>query len=180
MKGSRAAVRYAKALMQLAQEKGAIDAIIVDVKLIHETINSSKELSNLLASPLVKSEQKQNILTAIFSEKINALTMSFVNQVVNQNREGVLNVIATQFIGLYNEMNKIAQVSLTTASAIDEQTKTSILNTIKEKYQLSQIDLTENVNPDLLGGLVLRIGDQQLDASIKRQLKNIENELVQA
>lgn len=180
MKGSRAAIRYAKALMQMAQEKGALQSIISDVKLIESTIGSSKELKNLLASPLVKSDQKQSILEAIFGSKVDALTKSFIQQVVAQNREGILYLICEQFIALYNEIHKIAKVELKTATAINDNTRDLILKTIKEKYQLSEIELTASVDADLIGGLVLRIGDKQLDASIKGQLKNIENELVQA
>lgn len=180
MRGSRAAIRYAKALMQMAQEKGSLQSIISDVKLIESTIKSSKDLRNLLSSPLVKGDKKQGILNAIFSNKVDALTESFIQQVVGQSRESILDLICEQFIELYNTMHKIAKVDLKTATAINNETRALILNTIKEKYQLSEIELTESVDSDLIGGLVLRIGDRQLDASIKGQLKNIENELVQA
>lgn len=180
MKGSRAAIRYAKALMQLAKEKNALQTIISDIKLIESTVGSSKELKNLLLSPLVNSEKKQSILDSIFGSKIDALTKSFIHQLVVQKRESILHLICEQFVVIYNEMHKIAKVELKTATSLNEATKTKILQTIKSTYQLSEIELTESVDTELIGGLVLRIGDKQLDASIKGQLKNIENELVQA
>jgi F-type H+-transporting ATPase subunit delta len=180
MKGVRAAIRYAKALMQLAQENKSVDAIVIDVKMIHNLIKESDDLKMLLSSPLIKSDKKQSILTTLFSGKINDLTLKFIQLVVEQNRESSLAVMAEEFIAIFNEKNNIANVSLTTASALDSNSREMVLKTIKEKYNFSEIQLEESVDADLLGGMIMRIGDKQLDASIRGQLRKIENELVQA
>ena len=180
MKGVRAAIRYAKALMQLAQENGSVEAIVTDVKMIHHLIENSDDLRMLLSSPLIKSDKKQSVLNTLFSGKVNDLTLKFIQLVVEHNREGSLGVMTQEFISLYNEKNNIATVNLTTATALDKGSRDLILKTIKEKYNFSEIQLNESVDADLLGGLVMRIGDKQLDASIRGQLNKIENELVQA
>lgn len=180
MKGVRAAIRYAKALMQLAQENSSLDAVMADVKMIHNLIETSDDLRMLLSSPLIKSDKKASILNTIFSGKVNELTLNFIQLVVEHHREGSLGVIAQEFVSIYNEKNNIATVSLTTATALDIDSRDLVLKTIKEKYNFSQIQLIESVDADLLGGMVMRIGDKQLDASIRGQLSKIENELVQA
>jgi F-type H+-transporting ATPase subunit delta len=180
MKGVRAAIRYAKALMQLAQDNKSIDAVVSDVKMIYNLINQSDDLRMLLSSPLIKSDKKQSILTSLFNGKVNDLTLKFIQLVVEQNREGSLAVIADEFITIFNEKNNIAKVSLTTAAALDDKSREMILNTIKEKYKFSEIQLEESVDSELLGGMIMRIGDKQMDASIRGQLRKIENELVQA
>ena len=180
MKGVRAAIRYAKALMQLAEEKKSLDLVVADVEMIHDLINKSDDLRMLLASPLINSDKKQSILNSLFSGKANELTMSFIQLVVEQNREASLGLMAQEFISIFNEKNNIATVSLTTAKELDKNSKELILNTIKAKYNYSKIQLEETVDSDLIGGLVMRIGDRQLDASIRGQLRKIENELVQA
>lgn len=180
MKGVRAAIRYAKALMQLAKEKNSLDAVVLDIKMIHHLIEGSDDLRMLLSSPLIKSDKKQSILSSLFSGKVNDLTLKFIQLVVDHNREASLAVIAEEFIAIYNEKNNIAKVSLTTATALDANSREMILKTIKEKYNFSEIQLDESVDSDLLGGMVMRIGDKQLDASIRGQLRKIENELVQA
>ena len=180
MKGVRAAIRYAKALMQLAEENKSLDTVVADVKMIHNLVEGSADLRMLLSSPLIKSDKKQSILTSLLTDKVSDLTLKFIQLVVEQNRESSLGVIAEEFIGIYNENNNIAKVSLTTATALDTNSRDLILKTIKEKYNFSEIQLEESVDADLLGGMVMRIGDKQMDASIRGQLRKIENELVQA
>lgn len=180
MKGVRAAIRYAKALMQLAEENKSLDTVVADVKMIHNLVEGSADLRMLLSSPLIKSDKKQSILTSLLTDKVSDLTLKFIQLVVEQNRESNLGVIAEEFIGIYNENNNIAKVSLTTATALDTNSRDLILKTIKEKYNFSEIQLEESVDADLLGGMVMRIGDKQMDASIRGQLRKIENELVQA
>lgn len=180
MKGVRAAKRYAKALMQLANENNSLNSVVADVKMIHKLIEDSNDLSMLLSSPLIKSDKKHSILTAIFDGKVNILTMKFIQLLVNHNRESSLDVTMQEFVSIYNEKNNIAKVSLTSATALNTVSREMILKTIKEKYNFSEIQLDETVDSDLLGGLIMRIGDKQLDASIQGQLRKIENELVQA
>lgn len=180
MKGVRAAIRYAKALMQLAEESKSLDTVVADVKMIHNLVEGSADLRMLLSSPLIKSDKKQSILTSLLTGKVSDLTLKFIQLVVEQNRESSLGVIAEEFIGIYNENNNIAKVSLITATALDTNSRDLILKTIKEKYNFSEIQLEESVDADLLGGMVMRIGDKQMDASIRGQLRKIENELVQA
>lgn len=180
MKGQRAALRYAKSLMQLAADKGALEAVIADVKMIHALIEQSKDLQTFLASPLVKADKKRNVIMQLFENKVNALTLRFLEHVVEQGREAQLKSMMEQYVDLSNAQNGIAKVHLSTATAIDKDSKEAILKALQAHYKLNKIELSENVDPSLLGGMVLRIGDQQLDASIRRQLQKIENELVQA
>lgn len=180
MKGVRAAVRYAKALLQLAQEKNSLDVVIADVKLIHNTIEENRELALMLQSPLVKSDKKESVLTSIFGSKINELTLKFVQLVVEQKRENSLQTICEQFIASYNELKNIAIVNVTTTQPLTESLRAEIVKKIKSDYQLSEVELVEKVDESLIGGMILRIGDKQLDASIRRQLNDIKQELIQA
>lgn len=180
MKGVRASIRYAKALMQLAQEHKLVDVIIVDAKMIHHLIETSDDFRIFLSSPLVRAEQKRNIMNSIFASKVNDLMLRFLDQIVSQGRESSTQTIMEKFIGLYNEINNIAQVSLSTAAPLSDASRKHLLDGLKAKYKFAQIELSETVDPELLGGMLMRIGDTQLDASIRRQLQNIEKELVQA
>ncbi|MBL4707876.1 MAG: ATP synthase F1 subunit delta [Flavobacteriales bacterium] len=180
MKGVRAAARYARAFQQLAQEKSLLDTVIVDVKLIHNTINGSKDLALMLKSPLIKADQKSKALTSIFEKKIHELTLQFVNLIVSHKRETILTAICEEFINTYNSINNIARVTVTTSTALTDALRTELVTKIKADYSLSSVELTEKVDESLIGGMILRIGDKQLDASIRRQLNDIKQELVQA
>ncbi len=180
MKGIRAAKRYAKSFMQLAIEKSVLDEVLLDIKMIHKLIADSKELKNMLQSPLVNSDKKRSICKQLFDGKVNALTSNFIDLCVELKREAVLDIICEEIIAQYNDLKNIAKVNISTAVKMSESNKAKILESIKSAYQLETIELTETVDESLLGGMVMRIGDRQLDASIKRQLVDIEKELVKA
>lgn len=180
MKGVRAAVRYARAFQQLSIEKNLLDTVIVDVKLIHNTIKENKDLALMLQSPLIKGEQKSNVLTSIFAKNINELSIKFLQQIVTQRREGILTIICEEFIDIFNSIKKIERVTVTTSAPLTEALRTELVTKIKTEHSLSAVELTEKVDESLIGGMILRMGDQQLDASIRRQLNDIKQELVQA
>lgn len=180
MKGTRSAIRYAKALMQLANEKGKTDMIIIDVKSIIECVNQNKDFRLLLASPLVKADKKKEIFDSIFQNKIDDLTLSFVKQIVDQKRENILAVICQMVVEEYNKSKNIAKVEITTAVKLNEKSKSHIIQLLKSTYNYSEIEMSEKVDKNIIGGVVMRIGDRQLDASLKGQLQNIEKELLQA
>jgi F-type H+-transporting ATPase subunit delta len=178
MKGTRAAIRYAKAFLKLAQEGKVLEEVVKDAKMVSSLIEESRDLELLLASPLVKAEKKHTILNQIFDGKVNHLTLKLINLLVKQKREVLLHLVCDELINIYNEINRIARVNVTTAVKLDEELKELLLGQLRKAYNLSSIELKETVDPELIGGMVMRIGDQQLDASIRRQLKDIEKELV--
>jgi len=180
MKGTRAAVRYAKAFRQLSQEKGSLDIVVADVKSILAAIKGSKELKMLLQSPLIKAEKKRAALKAVFDGKLNELTLSFIDQITVHRRENLLETICEETIAQYNELKNIARVSITTTATLSSELKAELLKNLKTKYQFSEIELEEKIDENLIGGMVLRIGDKQIDASIRRKLNDIKQELVHA
>lgn len=180
MKGQRAAVRYARSLMQLARENSLLEDIKSDMELILRAIDENNDLKIFLGSPLIKIEKKKSILNKIFEGKVNEMSMKFIHLVADQKREENLERIAQEFIRQYNQEHNIATVHLTTAKVLNDGLREEILNFIKAKYEFSKVELKEEVNEDLIGGLVIRIEDQQIDGSVRRKLQDIKQELIQA
>jgi len=180
MKGQRAAVRYAKAFMQLAREKSLLDALKGDIESILKSIEDSKELDNFLQSPLIKIDKKKEILNSLFNGKVNELSLKFMIQIADQKREGLLKTICQEFIRQYNQEHNIAKVHLTTANPLTDSQRKDILEFVKSAYDFSSVEMEEKVDEDLIGGLVLRIDDKQIDGSIKRKLQDIKQELIHA
>lgn len=178
MKGNRAAIRYAKSLIQLAKEKGQFEVVLADVKMLDSLINESRELDLFLANPLIKMDKRRSILKSMFEGKVNSITYDFIQLVVAHKRESILKLILDKFIAQYNLMNKIAKVSISTAVAMDDSRKKQLVDSIMAAYDFSAVELEEKVDEELIGGLLMRIGDKQLDATIRRQLNDIEKELV--
>lgn len=178
MKGNRAAIRYAKSLIQLSKEKGQFEEVLADVKMLASLIEESRDLDLFLANPLVKMDKRSSILKSMFEGKLNSITYDFIQLVVTHKRESILKLILEQFIAQYNLMNKIAKVSVSTAVEMNDKLKEQLVDSIMKAYDFSAVQLEEKVDEALIGGLLMRIGDKQLDATIRRQLNDIEKELV--
>lgn len=178
MKGNRAAIRYAKSLIQLSKEKGQFEEVLADVKMLASLIEESRDLDLFLGNPLVKMDKRSSILKSMFEGKLNSITYDFIQLVVTHKRESILKLILEQFIAQYNLMNKIAKVSISTAVELNDKLKEQLVDSIMKAYDFSAVQLEEKVDEALIGGLLMRIGDKQLDATIRRQLNDIEKELV--
>ncbi len=172
----RIASRYAKSLIDLANEQQATEAIYADMELFASTCKVNRDLVVMLKSPIIRGDQKRQVIEASFTG-FNKLTTLFVNTVIRKGREAFLPLIAKEVIRMYNEQNNIASAKVTTAFAVDAKVLADIQKTLESKTG-KKIVLEMEVDPSLIGGLVVRMGDSLYDASIAKQLKNIKKELV--
>lgn len=175
MKGTRAAVRYAKALMELALEQGVLERVCEDMKLIGSVCRSNRDFVLLLKSPLVKADKKQFILHEVFKGKISELSDLFVQLLTAKRREAYLDSIAEKFVEQYKEHKKILTAVITTACGIDEELRKKVLEVIKSDGN-SEVELIEKTNPKLIGGFTLQVGDKRVDASIAKQIRKLAME----
>ena len=173
MKATRLTSRYAKSLLKLVIENNSLEETLEDMTLILSVCSENRDLTLLLKSPVVKSDKKLSILSDVFSKSVTELTMTFINIITSKKREKFLEGIAESFISLYRAHKNIETVTLTTASTIDENTKSEILKYIKKNGK-SEVKLTEVVDEDIIGGLIIRIGDKQLDASVSKNIKELK------
>jgi F-type H+-transporting ATPase subunit delta len=118
----RVASRYAKSLIDLAQEKNILEAIFNDIQLFAKTLENSHELLGMLKSPIINGVEML-VLKSLFANTFNPLTSSFLEIIVRKKREKYLGVIANAFIGQYNELNNIIEASIQTAVATDDSIK---------------------------------------------------------
>ena len=174
---NKVAARYAKSLLLLAQERNELAQIKKEMETLSKVIGENRDLKVMLRSPLVKKDKKINVLNLIFKEDIGTLVKSFIKIIANNNREHLLFHISGAFIELYNEMNKIITANVTSAVALDDELRDKIRNVISV-LDHTDILIDEQVNEKLIGGVVLRVGDQQIDASVSRQLRILKNELI--
>lgn len=177
MKGSLAAKRYAKSLLALALEQGNVDAVHGDMKLVGQAVSDSRELKSFLISPIVKSEKKVEILAEIFKGKITDLTNQFIKLVTEKGREALLPTIAVAFEEAYRAHKNISTVEVTSAIALTEEQKKRIL-AIAAKQGAANAEVIEKVDPSLIGGFVMRMGDKQIDASISNRINTLKQELI--
>ncbi len=177
MNYSAIAVRYSKALFSLATDKGKLKEVQKDVVLIKSVCETEADFKNFLDFPVIKVSKKISVFSEIFGDKIDPLTMEFLKLIVNNKREPYLLSICFAFLHLYKEEQGIKTLHFTSAEKIDENVKAKIINIVKNHYK-AEIELEEKTNKDLIGGFILRVNDEQFDASVATHLKRIEKELI--
>jgi F-type H+-transporting ATPase subunit delta len=173
----RVSARYAKSILDLANEQKCLDAVLADMKAFNATVAANKELRNLLSSPIVHGDKKLSVLKSIFEKGFQKLTISFFDIVIRKKREALLVDIANNFIVQYNEMHQIASATVKSAITLSE----SALNEIKthiESQTGKKISLTAKVDSNLIGGVVVQIGDRLFDASVSGKLGKLKQELL--
>ena len=170
------ASRYAKSLLDLAVEKGQLEAVYTDMVQIKSICDDSKEFITFLNSPIIKADKKVNTLKAIFDGKLNAITSGFLTIVAQKRRESVIPQMATSFIEQYKSQKNILTAVVTSANGLDDVTKKQALDLIKSQLN-GEIELVEKIDSNVIGGFILKIGDKQLDKSVARQLSNLKKEL---
>ncbi len=169
---SRAAVRYAQAILDLAKEQNVADTVFADMQQIQKTVSNSEELKDVLGSPLVKVEQKVASLKAIFANA-GTISIGLFDSLASNKRLSILDEVALSFIALY-EQDKGAEVAIvTTAVPLSGELETQILSKVKELTNGKDVTLKSIVDESIIGGFVLRVGDLQYNASIASQLSNL-------
>ena len=172
MIGTRAAQRYAKAILDLAIDRNVSKEVNGDMKSIAKTITGSEELQDVLASPALKNEQKKNVLLEIFKGS-NGLTFGAFDILLDNNRIFLLQNVAQKYTELYNEINNIQIAVVTTAVPLDPALESKILKKVIELTG-NTATLKNEVDPSIIGGFILRIGDIQYNASVARNLNDLK------
>lgn len=171
---SRAAIRYAKAIIETAVSSGKANQVNEDMKSIIAAVDSSADLKDFLASPIITSDLKMNALTEVFSS-VQADTKSLFRLLQENKRFEILVAIATQFNVQFDEMNGVEVAKVTTAFPITPDLEAKILAkaaTISTK----KLTIQNTVDASIIGGFILRIGDKQYNASVSNRLQELKRE----
>lgn len=177
MNDSKIAVRYAKALFLLAKEENQLEASTKDIRLIGSLIFESADFKWLIDSPIIPQTTKSQIFRKMFGSHVSEITIRFLELVLNNNRESFIPAICRDFLDIYRESNGIQSAHFITAMPVDDQTLQSVKK-IAEQYFSTLVEMFPEHQPDLIGGYILRVGDQQLDSSISSKLERIRRGLI--
>ena len=175
MKDARAALRYAKAILNLAKDSNSETAVDNDMKLIATTIAENNEFEIVLRSPVIKASDKMNVLKGLFADKVNNITLGLFNLLEENKRIAMLEPIAKQYSIIYDFDRNMQVAKVTTAvpltKEIEAQVVAKIIALTGEKANLENV-----INPAIVGGFILRVGDVQYDASISNHLNELKKE----
>ncbi|MBP7219949.1 MAG: ATP synthase F1 subunit delta [Paludibacteraceae bacterium] len=171
---SRAAIRYAKAIIENAVSNGRADAVNQDMNLILSTVSSNEELQHFLISPVVKPQEKYTAIVEIFAA-VQPDTKGLFLLLKENKRFEILAEIAQQYNAQHDVLNGIEVAKVTTAFPITPDLEAKVLAKIKE-FSMSKITIENIVDPAIIGGFILRIGDQQYNASVSNRLQELKRE----
>ena len=179
MNNPRLAGRYAKSLLDLATEQNQVDAVYADMKWISKICKSNPDFVNMLRSPVIKPTAKGKIIESITKERVSALTTAFVTLLVNKARETNLPEIATTYIDQFNNLRNIHKVKITTAEPLTEEMQTAIMANVRANATEGQtFEIETAVENELIGGFLLETDGTLVDASILRDLKDIQKQFM--
>ncbi|MCC1483523.1 ATP synthase F1 subunit delta [Winogradskyella immobilis] len=174
MSGSRAAIRYAKAVLSLATDQKAAEAVNSDMKHITEAIAQSVELNQMLQSPVVRSSDKKEVLLSVF-KNANTNTTNLIDTLISNKRLALLNDVAVSYTRLYDQLRGRQVATVTTAVPLTNDLRTKVLAKVKELTG-KEAEVKNIIDESILGGFVLRVGDIQYNASISNKLDKLKRE----
>ena len=177
MKNTRAALRYSKAALNLSLEQKKEEAVAKNMQEIIAVFEANKELSVFLENPVVANQAKQDALTKVFSA-LQPISNQLIALLTNNNRIDLLPQVATAYLSLFKKHQGKETAVVTTAVALTPDLEKIILAKAKEMYS-AQISLENKIDPSIMGGFILRIGDMQYNASVAHQLEQLKRELTQ-
>lgn len=176
MSNLRLADRYAKSLIDLSTERGQLDKVREDMIYIQSLCKASADFVNVLRSPIIKADQKENIIIAVTKGKISELTGAFSTLLVKKGRETDLPAIANAFINQYNAIKGIHIVKLTTAVEVSEEMKKSIQQNVQKANHFETVELETVVDASIIGGFKLSFNNKMVDASVAHDLLEIKKQ----
>jgi F-type H+-transporting ATPase subunit delta len=176
MNDSKISVRYSRAIFQSAVEKNILDRVYQDMIFVSE-ICRAPETKEFLQSPIISPSRKQAIFHKMFDGNIEKITLSLIDLTVKNGRESFIPAIARNFIHETKKYRGITESVLTTAVKIDDSVKKQITDLISDIFKTT-VELKETVDPEIIGGFILQIDDNYIDASIKNKLRKIKKELI--
>jgi F-type H+-transporting ATPase subunit delta len=174
MADSRAAARYVKSLLGLAVEKNVLDQVHQDMLLFSKVVDENREFRLMLNNPIIRHDKKRDILELLFKNKVNPLTLAIFDIITKKHREPILPAIAREFHNSYNAFKGIGKATVITAVPLDQTLRNEMLAIVRRISSKTEIELIEKIDPSLIGGFVLNVGDRQIDASMKSRLKQLK------
>lgn len=175
MKGSRASLRYAKAILAFSQENNSSESVAKDMQKMNRIIQQSDALQIALENPLIETEKKLSLLNELFP-KASEPSKKLFSLLAENNRLAILSETGKKFLELYSYDKGEVNATVTSAVSLSIELEKTILQKAK-RYSKQKLNIENKIDPSLMGGFILKIGDMQLDCSVSNQLKAIKSTL---
>ncbi|CAA7386867.1 ATP synthase F1 subunit delta [Chryseobacterium fistulae] len=172
---SKVAKRYAQGLLDFTNESEQTATVFSEMKEVVKLMSESKELNRFFLTPYIDTKKKIEVANEIF-KGLSVSSQNLIRLVIKQGRENQLKNIAQEYINKVEDINGVQRITLTLATELSRDNINQILRSTNLVNVNSNFDLKVNINSDILGGYILRVGDQQVDASVKTKLNQVKKD----
>ena len=169
-------VRYARALLKSATDAKIEDAVYAEMQQLTKSYVELPQLRFTIDNPMLSKDKKEALLLAAVGKKPSDLTKTFVQLVLKEDRESVMQFIANSYVTLYRQQKNVIRGRLITAAAVSAATEQKMRKMVESKTN-GTVEFETEVNPDIIGGFILEYDTYRMDASVKAQLNSILNTL---
>ncbi|MBD1856212.1 MULTISPECIES: ATP synthase F1 subunit delta [Leptolyngbya] len=171
---------YAQALMSLGQSNDLVDRFGEDMANILDTLNASEDLKALVASPLAKADVKKAVLNQVFGDAIHPFTRNFLMLLVDRRRITFLEGICQQYRKLLRKLKQAVLAEVISTVELSDDQKNAIRSKVIAMTNANSVDIETKIDPELIGGVIIKVGSQVIDASLRGQLRRITLRLTSA
>ena len=168
--------RYAKALFMVGADNQCLDRLKADMELIKFTFSENPVFRQMLDNPVIKPPQKRKVMAELLEKWVHSLTLNFINLIIRNRREFLLADVARNFIDLYEKSKGIKRAHIVSATGMDNPSEQQLQQQLNVLFN-ANVQMTAETNPNLIGGFILRVGDQQYDASLSSALERMRKTL---
>ena len=169
-------VRYARALLKSATDAKIEDAVYTEMQQLAKSYVEVPQLRFTIDNPMLSKEKKETLLLTAVGKKVSALTKTFIQLVLKEDRESVMQFIANSYVTLYRQQKNVIRGRLITAAAVSAATEQKMRQMVESKTN-GTVEFETEVNPDIIGGFILEYDTYRMDASVKTKLSSILNQL---
>jgi len=177
MLAQQVAKKYSTALFNIVREKKLVDEAYEQFAQLDHVVKSDKTLLQFLLAPHILDQDKEAAVKEIFGPRLEPLFLEFLLVLINKHRIGYLHDIVEEFRELVAEARGIAVARVTTAIPLDDQARSRLIEKLKAKTGKT-IELEERVDPTILGGMIVILGDQIIDGSVRNELSRLKEQLM--
>lgn len=169
--------RYAEALVRVGLKQNTLDVFQNDLEKVNEIISSNKELRKFFINPGFNSKDKKSVIEKLCNKETNVYTLNFLKLLIDKNRMKNISEIVNQYSILADEIRKCLNVKVVTSTEISKDQLNKIGEKFKEQYRSKEVKIDYKIDPLILGGVIVKIGDKMIDGSIKGKLDGMLNAL---
>ena len=170
--------RYAQALFEVGEETQTTSELYQELKQLVDILNENKDLYNFLKSPLIGREDKKNVMNNIFEDQLSKNMNNFLKIVIDKDRISVIENIQESYKSLLNDKNNILEGTAITAVALNEKEIKDLEKNLSTKYN-KNVTLTNVVDETILGGVLVKLGNEEIDGTIRTRLSRMKKQLSQ-